>query len=147
MKKAITIGIAALLLGLVLSVPVRVSALENTVENGNVVEGTITQAREINPVTNALIAASLGPLIGVISFVVGFIMILFGFIFMVTVILAPLGIFLILLGLIFMFILPILCVVIISPIGFILAFIEGIANMPYDIGNFIIRLVDACVPG
>jgi ABC-type phosphate/phosphonate transport system permease subunit len=39
MNKVIVIGIAALLLGLVVSMPVSVSALENTVENGNVVEG------------------------------------------------------------------------------------------------------------
>jgi len=115
MNKTIVIGIAALLLGIVVSMPVRVSALENTVENGNVVEREITQAREINPITNAISWALLGLSVGVLSFAVGFAMIIFGFVLTLTIIGAPLGIFLILLGLIFMFILPILCVVIISP--------------------------------
>ena len=42
MKKAITIGIAALLLGLVLSVPLRVNALE---DEKSVIEGEITMPR------------------------------------------------------------------------------------------------------
>ena len=147
MRSLLTAVMAALLLGLVVSMPVRVSALENTVEKGNAVEGAVTQPREINPVTNAIIAASLGPLTGVLSFLFGLLMVFFGFLFMLIIITFPFGIFLILLGLIFIFILPILCVVIGSPILFIIGFGEGIALIPQEIGDFIIRLVDACVPG
>ena len=42
MKKQITIGIAALLLGLVLSVPLRVNALE---DEKSIIEGEITEPR------------------------------------------------------------------------------------------------------
>ncbi|MDY6985411.1 MAG: hypothetical protein SVE93_03275 [Candidatus Thermoplasmatota archaeon] len=140
MRSLLTAVMAALLLGLVVGMPVRARALEE--------EGAITQPREINPVTNAITAALvLGPLAGALSFAVGFAMIIVGFAFALTIIGAPLGIFIIFLGLIFMFILPILCVVIGSPIGFMLGLGEGIALIPQEIGDFIIRLVDACVPG
>jgi len=140
MRSLLVAVMAALLLGMVVGMPVKARALEE--------EGAITQPREINPVTNAIaLAFALGPGAGMLSFLAGLTMVIFGFLFMIIFITFPLGIFLILLGLIFMFILPILCVVIGSPIGFILGFGEGIALIPQEIGDFIIRLVDACVPG
>jgi len=151
MKKAITIGIAALLLGLVLSVPLRVNGLE---DEKSVIEGEITQPRRSSPISNGLFWSILGFffcfVLGAIFFVVGLTMALFGTPMLITIVGTPLGILLLFLALIFIFILPVLSLiagVILIPIGFIIGFVEGIANMPYDIGNFIIRLIDAIVPG
>ncbi|MDY6985961.1 MAG: hypothetical protein SVE93_06130 [Candidatus Thermoplasmatota archaeon] len=144
MRTLLAVGIAALLLGLVLSAPLRVNALE---EKENMVEGAVTQLRRVNPVTNGLLGAmGLGPLAALLCFVVGILMMLFGWAFIIAIITAPLGISLLILSLIFMFVLPVLCLIIGSPIGFILGFGEGIATIPYDIGDFIIRLIDAITP-
>jgi hypothetical protein len=51
MKRLITIGIAALLLGLVLSVPLRVNALE---DKKSIIEGEIAESRRSNSVISGL---------------------------------------------------------------------------------------------
>lgn len=130
---------AALLLGLVASLPIRVSAIE---------EKTITEPRmQVNPVTEALACAAIAPLLSIASFAIGFLLVFLGFLACISFIGLPLGFFFILLGLFLMFILPIPICCIGSPIGFVCGFIEGLSYIPYDIGNLIIRLVDACVPG
>ena len=208
MKMLTTIGIAALLLGLVLSVPLRVNALE---DEKSVIEGEITEPRRarFSPIFNGLLWAAPGfllsfllegaffiaglgmaifgfpasslivfPLLGIlliflspfwmilgivsvltiIGFPLGFVFICisllsvaFGIaLFVPPIGVALLGILLLFLALIFMFVLPVVWLilsVILAPILFVLGLVEGIANMPYDIGNFIIRLIDAIVPG
>jgi len=205
MKKAITIGIAALLLGLVFSVPLRVNGLE---DEKSVIEREITEPRRASPISKGLGWSVAGfffcLVVGAIFFMVGLLMALFGFplsgiivfpLLGIILILLPLpslilgivlfltialalpglililfslvpmlfgfvllfptgpvllGIFLLFLALICIFILPVVCLiigVILAPILFIIGFGEGMANMPYDIGNFIIKLIDAIVPG
>jgi hypothetical protein len=125
---------------------VRVSALENTVENGNVVEGEITQPRE-QAVGDAITWSLFSGLVcwgatgitGVLSFLGG---ILISF----TIVGAIIGVPLAILGLLLMiFSIPIsfVCGILSFPIGLCMS----IESIPNEIGDFIIRLVDACVPG
>jgi hypothetical protein len=134
----------ALLLGLVVSIPMRTSALENTMERGNMAEGEITQPREIGPLTNAMLGALVGPLAGALAFVLGLAGLMGGFAIMLTFFGIPIGLICIFLSLILIFIVPILCVVIGSPLGFIFGFVEEVESIPESIGDFVVRLVDAC---
>ena len=69
MKKLITIGIAALLLGLVLSVPLRVNALE---EEENIVGGAVTQPRSglLSALALGISAGLLGAFLGLVAGVI-----------------------------------------------------------------------------
>jgi len=147
MRSLLVAVMAALLLGLVVSMPMRVSALENTVENGNVIEGEITQPREIGPLTNAMLGALVGPLVGIFSILLGLGLMIVGIAGIISIIFIPIGLICIFLSPILIFVVPILCVVIGSPLGFIFGLVEGIESIPSEIGDFIIGLVDACVPG
>ena len=92
MKKLITIGIAALLLGLVFSVPLRVNALED--------EQNLNEEVKTKPTLRSAVGCGLkwlgysilfGLVIGLLSFVIGILMVLSGIVLLFSIVLAPLG--------------------------------------------------------
>jgi hypothetical protein len=162
MRSLLVAVMAALLLGLVFSVPLRVNGLE---AKENLVEGEITQPRE-GPLYKGANWGVVGAFIGALYAVIipgfiGFMCTAFGFVFIVLGLMLSLliiGIPLFLLG-ILLFLLGLFLLLVVTPIfaiggavvvgvpAFIIGFCLGIENIPYEVGDFIVRLVDACVPG
>jgi len=149
MKKLITIGIAALVLGLVLSVPLRVNALE---DEKSIPEGEITEPRRSSPLVEGLMY-SVGTIVGVSLYMLatslmGLIIVLIGIAFLFSIIGSPIGLFFIIFGL-FVVIMSIAIEIagaIFSLLIFIIGLWEEITNMPRSIGNYILRAMNSMSP-
>ena len=109
MKRLITIGIAALLLGLVLSVPLRVNAQE---DEKSVIEGEISKPMGRSPVANGLLWSITGFVFCLMFGAALFVAVQVIGVLLLTIIGALLGVIFGFLFFIFGIILPALCAII-----------------------------------
>ena len=151
MKKQITIGIAALLLGLVLSVPLRANALE---DEKSIIEGEITEPRRSNPVITGLFWSISWVIFcfmfGVLLYAVALFLGIVGIVLLLTIVGAPWGVILIFISLSIMIVTPVVCLIQSVMHGiplFIIGFRRGKADIHFGIERAIIRRIAAIIPG
>ena len=168
MKRLITIGIVALLVGLVLSVPLRVNGLE---DEKSIIEGKIPEPTRSNPARHGLLWAMCGfipclaivapfSLLSLVLAVPAIVLGTIGMILLLTIVGIPLAFPFLLLfevlgalaGLcsgigITLALIPFIIGLILAPILFIIGYHRGKANIHYCIERAIIRRIDAIIPG